>query len=101
MGKNKLLVCCRYGNEPHAELQIAAAEQMAITELRLHKLIEARQQGPGSGGLTSTGGPLASVARRAGQLRAHMGAVHNATSFACAVLHAALYWLVSGVLLLT
>ena len=84
-GRFKGLACCRYGNEPHAELQIAAAEQMAITELRLRKLLEARQQGAEAGPPSSTGGPLETVARRAGQLRAHIGAAHNSALLGCTV----------------
>ena len=74
----KVTPCCRsrYGNEPHAELQIAAAEQMAITELRLHKLLdEGGNASSGGGGATAaTGNALAQVARRAGQIGAHLGA---------------------------
>lgn len=69
--------CCRCSNEPHAELQIAAAEQMRITELRLRKLLEGGQAGAISGsgsGILQQGGALAQVARRAGQMRAHLGA---------------------------
>ena len=90
MAKNKVLICCRYGNEPHAELQVAAAEQMAITELRLRKLLEVRQQGQGAGA-PSTGDPLASAARRAGRMRAHLGAMHR-IALVPAVVHAASYF---------
>jgi hypothetical protein len=62
------LAHCRYGNEPCQELQIAAAEQMKITELRLQKLV-----GPDAGSGRQEG-PLALAARRAGQIRAQLGA---------------------------
>ena len=35
----------RLGNDPHTELQIAANEQKKITHLRLHKLVDSRQDG--------------------------------------------------------
>ena len=61
---------CRYNNEPHAELAVAAAEQMKITELRLQKLIT-DQMPPAP---TLWDGPIAAVTRRAGLLKAQLGA---------------------------
>ena len=60
----------RYGNEPHAELAIAAAEQMKITELRIRKLYRERSQPAPA----SWDGPIAAVTRRAGLLKAQLGA---------------------------
>ena len=60
----------RYNNEPHAELAVAAAEQMKITELRLQKLITDRLP-PAP---TLWDGPIAAVTRRAGLLKAQLGA---------------------------
>ncbi len=61
---------CRYRNEPHAELAIAAAEQMKITELRLRKLLADRSPSASA----SRDGPVAVVMRRAGLLKAQLGA---------------------------
>ena len=61
---------CRYGNEPHAELAIAAAEQMKITELRLRKLLADRSPSASA----SQDGPIAAATRRAGLLKAQLGA---------------------------
>ena len=74
---------------------------MAITELRLRKLLEARREGPEAGPPSSAGGPLASVARRAGQLRAHLGAEHSTALSACADLQAAVQQCISLVIGLT
>lgn len=56
-------------SDPHEELLIAAAEQMKITELRLHKLLNGNRS-PGS----AQDAVLAQVERRSGQIRAHLGA---------------------------
>ena len=60
---------CRYISEPHAELLTAAAEQMKITELRLRKLLGANL----ASGRPET--PIAQADRRAGQIRAQLGAL--------------------------
>lgn len=61
----------RIENDPHEELLIAAAEQMKITELRLHKLLS------GSSSPSSPAEPaaVAQVEWRAGQIQAHLGAL--------------------------
>ncbi len=66
-----LCAVCRIDNDPHEELLIAAAEQMKITELRLHKLLS------GSRSPSSPAEPAAyaQVERRAGQIQAHLGAL--------------------------
>lgn len=56
-------------NDPHNELLVAAAEQMKITELRLHKLLNG-----GRSPSTPQESAVAQVERRAGQIRAHVGA---------------------------
>lgn len=63
----QLPALCRFGNDPYTELRIAAAEQMKITELRIWKLSK------GSGGRSE--GPLSVAERRAGQIRAQLGAL--------------------------
>lgn len=65
---------CRLGNEPYAELPIAAAEQMKITELRLRKLLGERST---STPTASWDGPIAAVTRRAGLLKAQLGAFNH------------------------
>jgi hypothetical protein len=55
-------------NPPHQELVNAAREQMKITEIRLHKLLEQQQAAPAG----SSASAAERAVRRAGQLAAHL-----------------------------
>lgn len=72
---------CRCESEPHAELAVAVAEQMKITELRLRKLLSERSTSASA----SWDGPIAAVSRRAGLLKAQLGA--SALGCHCRFLH--------------
>lgn len=67
----------RYHNPPHEELQIAAAEQLKITELRLLKLLDSQTRSIATASLAVLGAQK-QIARRAGQLRNHLGGPHSA-----------------------
>ena len=55
---------CRYSNSPYKELSLAAVEQMKITELRLKQLLT---------GAGDQSDEQATVERRTGQMRGHLG----------------------------
>ena len=66
---------CRYDNQPHAELLIAASEQMKITELRLLKILAAVQQEPRS--------PASTSERRAGLVLNHLRGAQTLRTLSC------------------
>lgn len=59
-------------NPPHQELVNAAREQMKITEIRLHKLLEQQQQAAPAAAAGASASAAERAMRRAGQLAAHL-----------------------------